>query len=503
MRALTHAAPAPGLEQLHPSLALRARLGSLSVSWGTAAFLVDVGMLFLAAAATELGARAGGSPSPSVLATLAFMGLAVAFLHSRAMYAPRLVPDTLEDAKTIAVQISAAAMAVLAVLLLANLDAPQEIGAGGVVRLWGFAAVYVIAGRVALAWSQTQARRSGDAVSPTFVVGTGPVARLAARRLLERRELGLLPVGFVDGDGEARPSREGDLPIPVVGGTGELDTLARRYDVTQLVVTASGGVVDDDLLPVLQRCEELGISVAYVPSAHERFGRNIRVEHVGALPLITAHATDPEGWQFALKYGLDRVLATFLVLLLAPVFLACALAVYLSMGRPIFFRQPRVGVDGKEFGMLKFRSMRGTPSQGGEADAAWLAAQLGGDAEAANAVVENRRTPVGDLLRRTSLDELPQLLNVVLGDMSLVGPRPERTSYVREFEGVIRRYSERHRVKAGITGWAQVHGLRGKTSLEDRAEWDNWYIENFSLWLDVKILFLTVFAVLRYARQGE
>ncbi|HUH15125.1 MAG TPA: sugar transferase [Gaiellaceae bacterium] len=499
---LTSTAAAPSLNQLHPSLALRARLGSVSVAWGTAALLVDLGMLFLAVAATEFGARAGG-PSPSTAATLAFLVLSLALYQSRGLYAPRLVPDRLEDAKTVVVQTTAAAMAVLAVLLVLNLNAPEQISAGGVIRLWGFAAVYVIAGRIALAWSQAQARRTGEAVSPTLIVGRSDVARLVARRLVDRRELGLLPVGYVAPGAEPSRVADTDLPIPVVGCTADLASLAAQFDVTQVIVTASGASGDEDLLPVIARCEELGISVAYVPAVHERIGKNLRVEHVGALPLITAFATDPKGWQFSLKYGLDRVVATFLVLLAAPLFLACAVAVYLSMGRPIFFRQPRVGVDGREFGMLKFRSMRGTPSSGGEADAAWLAAQLGGAEAAAAVVVENRRTPVGNFLRRTSLDELPQLLNVVLGDMSLVGPRPERTSYVSELEGSIRRYAERHRVKAGITGWAQVHGLRGQTSIADRAEWDNWYIENFSLWLDVKILFLTAFAVLRHARQGE
>lgn len=503
MRLPLSSTAAPSLDQLHPSLALRARLGSVSVSWGAAALLVDVGMLLLAVTATGLGARAGGSASPSILATIGFLALVVVLYQSRSMYAPRLVPDTLEDAKTIAVQTSLAAMVVLAVLLVSNLGAPEQISAGGVIRLWGFAAVYVLAGRIALSWSQKQARRSGEGVSPTLIVGRSDVARLVARRLVERGELGLLPIGYVAPG--ASPARfvDDDLPIPVLGCTADLSRLAEQFDVTQVIVTASGASGDESLLPVIARCEELGISVAYVPAVHERIGRNLRVEHIGALPLITAFSTDPKGWQFTVKYAVDRIVATALVLLAAPVLLLCAAAVYLSMGGPIFFRQPRVGVDGHEFGMLKFRSMRGTPTSGGEADAAWMAAQLGGEDAAAGVVVENRRTPVGNFLRRTSLDELPQLLNVVLGDMSLVGPRPERTAYVREFEGSIHRYAERHRVRSGITGWSQVHGLRGKTSLADRAEWDNWYIENFSLWLDAKILLLTVLAVFRYARQGE
>ena len=174
-----------------------------------------------------------------------------------------------------------------------------------------------------------------------------------------------------------------------------------------------------------------------------------------------------------------------------------------TIGRPLFFRQLRVGRDGRPFEMLKFRTMRGTPLDGGESDADWAAEQLG-DAQAAEAVsVEDRLTPVGRLLRRFSIDEVPQLLNVVKGDMSIVGPRPERVAYVGLFEQSIYRYTDRHRVKSGITGWAQVHGLRGKTSLSDRVEWDNYYIENWSLWLDLKVLLLTFLAVVRSARDVE
>jgi lipopolysaccharide/colanic/teichoic acid biosynthesis glycosyltransferase len=191
------------------------------------------------------------------------------------------------------------------------------------------------------------------------------------------------------------------------------------------------------------------------------------------------------------KYALDRVAAALLLVLLAPVLLAAAAAVYLSMGRPLLFRQVRIGRDGLEFEILKFRSMKLPTPEQLDAQARAIAEGLPGGVEGFD-----RRTRVGTFLRRTSLDELPQLLNVLAGHMSIVGPRPERPEYVSRFEREIRRYGERHRVKAGITGWAQVHGLRGKTSIADRAEWDNWYVENFSLWLDVRILAMTAMAVL-------
>ncbi len=190
-------------------------------------------------------------------------------------------------------------------------------------------------------------------------------------------------------------------------------------------------------------------------------------------------------------------MAATLILLLSPVLLAAAVATSLSLGRPIFFRQRRVGRDGVEFDMLKFRTMRGLPEDRGEADAEWAQRQLNGGAPAetnGHARID-QRTSVGKLMRRLSIDELPQLFNVLLGHMSLVGPRPERVHYVRQFESSIYRYGDRHRVKSGITGWAQANGLRGNTSLTDRVEWDNYYIENFSLWLDAKILLMTFAAV--------
>jgi lipopolysaccharide/colanic/teichoic acid biosynthesis glycosyltransferase len=171
-----------------------------------------------------------------------------------------------------------------------------------------------------------------------------------------------------------------------------------------------------------------------------------------------------------------------------------AVAVAVSLGRPILYRQRRVGLDGRPFDILKFRTMRPagetSPAAAGDLVAEGIAP---GGVEG-----EDRRTRTGALLRTTSIDELPQLFNVIRGEMSLVGPRPERPELVALFEERVYRYDERHRVKAGITGWAQVHGLRGNTSLADRVEWDNYYIENWSLWLDVKILLMTFTAVLHH-----
>jgi lipopolysaccharide/colanic/teichoic acid biosynthesis glycosyltransferase len=169
--------------------------------------------------------------------------------------------------------------------------------------------------------------------------------------------------------------------------------------------------------------------------------------------------------------------------------LVATLATWISLGRPILFRQLRVGRDGRTFEMIKFRSMRQSMEIPSEAST------LPDDTAPGGIEGGDRRTHLGAFLRKSSVDELPQLWNVVRGDMSLVGPRPERPEFVELFESRVYRYGERLRVKSGITGWAQIHGLRGKTSLSDRVEWDNYYIENWSLWLDLKIILRTAMAI--------
>ena len=178
--------------------------------------------------------------------------------------------------------------------------------------------------------------------------------------------------------------------------------------------------------------------------------------------------------------------------------IAAAIATAISVGRPIIFRQQRVGIDGNEFDVLKFRTMRtAKPGEATEAEISDREDRLKLGLAPGGVEGDDRRTSVGSFLRKTSIDELPQLFNVLRGDMCLVGPRPERPTFVRLYDESVYRYADRHRVKSGITGWSQVHGLRGSTSIADRVEWDNYYIENRSFWLDMKILALTIPAVLR------
>ena len=276
-----------------------------------------------------------------------------------------------------------------------------------------------------------------------------------------------------------------------MGTFDEFAEVAAALHVEDLIVPQCA-VPDADLVPIVRQAHGMGIRVWVLPRLHDAFGGRARIDHIGGLPLIVLPQFNPRSWQFVIKHVLDRVLAAIGLLNISPIFLTLTVLVRLSSPGPIFFRQKRVGRDGKPFDCLKFRSMR-SPR---ESDAAFEPT-----AGAAPGGVEgvDRRTRIGKVMRATSLDEFPQLLNVLRGEMSLVGPRPERPEFVELFEMQIRRYGERHRVKAGVTGWAQVHGLRGQTSIADRAEWDNYYIENWSIWLDFKILALTVLAVLKRA----
>jgi lipopolysaccharide/colanic/teichoic acid biosynthesis glycosyltransferase len=233
-----------------------------------------------------------------------------------------------------------------------------------------------------------------------------------------------------------------------------------------------------------------------VPRLFEETSRRVTIEHVGGIALARVDRADPRGWQFEVKYVVDRIVGGLMLLLCAPLMAVIAALVKASSPGSVFFRQPRVGLDGREFDIVKFRTMQ-TEDEEVENDVDWVARELGLE-PAARAAVEDRRTPIGRFLRRSSLDEVPQLLNIVRGEMSLIGPRPEKTNFATAFAEHVYRYGDRHRVKSGLTGWAQVNGLRGQTSVKDRIEWDNFYIENWSPWFDLKILLLTLGAVFTY-----
>jgi len=289
-------------------------------------------------------------------------------------------------------------------------------------------------------------------------------------------------VGFVDAN--FRPQDE-PFPVPLLGGYDRLAPLIREHSVRDVIV-AFGGVREADLVDILRTCDRLEVEVFLVPRLFELHNANRYSDEVRGVPLIRVRRAVFRSPWWKVKRVVDVVVAGAALVILSPVLAACAIAVRYEGGPGIIFRQERVGADGRPFQVLKFRSLK--PVDETESQTNW------------NIKHDDRLGPVGKFLRASSLDELPQLWNIVRGDMSLVGPRPERPHFVDQFAENIPRYTARHRVPAGLTGWAQANGLRGDTSIEERARFDNYYIENWSPWLDVKIVLKTVSQVVR--RQG-
>jgi exopolysaccharide biosynthesis polyprenyl glycosylphosphotransferase len=444
--------------------------------------IADSAMLVVASTVAVVAA-----PGPTTSSLFAWGALYVVatltILQARGFYASRLQDSPLD---TIARIFAATSIAAMAVTFLRALVADDAHLAQETLRIWVFALVFLGAGRVGLTIDRRRALRRGEIGANTIIVGAGSVGHLIAQRLTDNPEMGLRPVGFLDKDPMIDRSDETD-GLPILGASWDLADVVESNDVEHAIFTFSTAP-HAVMLDLIKRCRELGVDVAVVPRLFENVSNRVEVEHLGGIPLLRASAVDPRGWQFAIKYAVDRIVALVALILLAPLFLALSLAVRLSSPGPVFYRQRRVGLDGQSFDMLKFRSMREDP--GGD-DFAPTSGLAPGGVEGVD-----RRTRIGEIMRKLSLDELPQLVNIVRGEMSLVGPRPERTRFVRNFEEHVYRYGDRHRVKSGLTGWAQVQGLRGQTSLSDRVEWDNYYIENWSLGLDLKIILMTLPALL-------
>jgi exopolysaccharide biosynthesis polyprenyl glycosylphosphotransferase len=427
----------------------------------------------------------------------AFVPIVVIVLATRGLYKRKLKRSFLDDFEPVETAVAVSALATLTVFLVAipTLQAGDVVVAHVrtsemLVRLWVCAAILMPAVRLIKSVAQRYLRRKYLPGSPTLIVGSGQIAHQLITRMRQVPEYGLRPVGVLD---DVRPTDAELLDVPYLGTTDNLENAARTTRAEELIVAPS--TVPDELLArTAQRAQSLGIRVRVVPRLVDVVGVGARVEHLGGVPLLVLNHVHPKGWQFAVKHALGRLIAGVGLLLISPLFLALALLVRFSSPGPILFRQRRIGRDGRVFDCLKFRTMR-PPDPANAAFALKTGAAPGG------VEGDDRRTPIGKFMRKASLDELPQLLNVLRGDMALVGPRPERPDFVELFEMNVRRYGERHRVKAGITGWAQVHGLRGQTSIADRAEFDNFYIENWSLGLDLKILLLTGLAVLRPSEE--
>ncbi len=335
-----------------------------------------------------------------------------------------------------------------------------------------FASVSVIAVRWSARLALRAARRRGYNQRFVLGVGGGELMERFVESIALRPEAGLRMLGVLsDSRARALAGR-----VPVIGGHGQLKSVLREQRVDQVVIALSRE--ESSLLEkILADLDDEFVSVRIVPDLVDVLTVRSSVEEIDGLPVISLRDSPLVGWSAVEKRAFDVAVSALGLLVLAPLFAVIALAIRLSSGAPVFYVQERMGLDGRVFGMRKFRTMVSNAERA--TGPVWTVAE------------DPRRTRLGALLRRTSLDELPQLWNVLRGDMSLVGPRPERPVFIEQFRREVPGYMLRHKVKAGLTGWAQAHGWRGNTSLHERVEHDLYYIQNWSLGLDVRILLMT------------
>jgi Undecaprenyl-phosphate glucose phosphotransferase len=324
-----------------------------------------------------------------------------------------------------------------------------------------------------LSWATIRSLRSrGYNQTHAIIVGTGRVARKTARALRHASWMGIKNIGFV----EDQPTRwTGDLNI--LGTPTDLPVLIQKYNIEHVFI-ALPMCRYDEARRVFDILSQSLVEVRLIADVPELAGLSLTTANLDGLPVIGLRESPHFGLNIVVKRAMDIVLASLALIVLSPLMLLIACLVKLTSKGPVFYVQERCGLNGKPFPMLKFRSMRVDAEN--QTGAVWAQKD------------DPRRTRLGTFLRKTSLDELPQFINVLRGDMSLVGPRPERPEFIHRFRKTIPNYMARHCVKSGITGWAQVHGWRGNTSLRKRIQFDLYYITHWTPWLDLRILFLTV-----------
>ncbi|MFP6639664.1 MAG: undecaprenyl-phosphate glucose phosphotransferase [Myxococcota bacterium] len=409
-----------------------------------------------------------------VLALGVILPLWFVLLRRNRLYDPRRLGSFMDEAWDIA----RTSLSSIVLLLALSFFIRTYSFSRGAVMIFGMAAPVLL---VSLRWlvrkALRSARRRGYNLRFALVLGEGSLAEEVIKRIREQADSGLQILGVL---ADGPPGRR-VASAEVIGQYMDLKPLLAQQRVDYVIVALSGqenGLMDK----ILKELDDELVSVMIAPDLMRIATLNSAVENLDGLPIIHLRSSPLVGWSSVKKRSFDVLGSALGLVAVSPIWLLVTAGILMSSGRPVFYTQKRMGLDGHVFRMLKFRTMR-VESQ----------TQAPGWSHR----YDPRRTRFGRWLRRFSFDEMPQLWNVLKGDMSLVGPRPEQVSLIEEFRREVPGYMLRHKVKSGMTGWAQVHGWRGDTSLHRRIEHDIYYIQNWSIGLDVEILLMTVGSVIR------
>jgi exopolysaccharide biosynthesis polyprenyl glycosylphosphotransferase len=407
-------------------------------------------------------------------AFLAAALLSCTLFWSADLYRPRLQAFMLNEAPALL------GCMLAATAIIATLSALRHPTAGVATYLIGAASAITLAlfGRALSNLVIRQSRRRGLVRHPTIVVGSGPIADRLTEILGSCRDYGLRLAGYLAD--EPAPGS----PVAVNPYLGRIHSLRSSIDSTgaEVILVSNQGFKEEELATIVSQALWNDCNIFLVPRLHQLNHQAWKADMIGSIPVVRLCRAGRLGLPWKIKRVFDIVVSALALLVLSPVFAACAIAVRIDVGPGILFRQTRVGCDGRPFEMLKFRSLR--PVDDHESGTRWSIQN------------DERVSRFGKFMRRTSLDELPQLWTILRGDMTIVGPRPERPYFVDKFSKEEPTYCLRHRVPAGLTGLAQVNGLRGDTSISERSFFDNYYIDNWSLWLDAKVILMTFSEVL-------
>jgi exopolysaccharide biosynthesis polyprenyl glycosylphosphotransferase len=409
------------------------------------------------------------------LTTLYTLSVLTFFYFAR-MYHQRRTPNRLDLLWQILQNVSIGTIFAtsLETLALRNSSLQFDYPRAVLLFTWFFSILFVMAGREFHRQVRWRLQKLGLGRDRVLVVGDGEIARTMVKTLRGSAHLGYELVGAATYDGEGRLAKS-----PVLGKVDDLPRLIDSYAIDQVII-ALPEASRSELARLVAYCQRGTVEIKLYPDNFAFVAGALTVEDLMGIPLLSVRDVSLRGWKLSLKRAVDFLGAAFGLIILSPLMLWLAYRVWRYDGFPVFFSQERVGLDGKPFQMIKFRTM----VKDAENRAQWT---VTGDP---------RVTPVGRFMRPRNLDELPQLINVLFGQMSLVGPRPEQVKFVEDFRQQYPRYHERHREKSGMTGWAQVNGLRGDTSIEERLRADLYYVENWSLWLDLKIIARTIWQTL-------